>query len=755
MNQKQNKRLMDELARSITIDANNQEDTTADEISDDFSKSLMAAVNKFTSADFDEGGFLKRMTGLKLGDGKHDQETMKKILRGITGDNVLTDYNNRAEIILRKDFVNICTHMPEMAEVINVITDAIIECDVATGTVSRSFTFENDEDNPQLEAQVKDIEDRYDTLKRIKNSIVPNALQTGEYYVQVIPYSKIFAEIDYVAHKSNPNAKTNYDQSDWQESKSLFSKDNVKAIMEASIVETEEDMHANYDSDEGSIPTKLSEGEITGLLKSINVYQGINPLIAENGVYGAYELIRQDYLENAGEEEVPKKQKNIFMENLYDSAQFSTGRFSELDPDDISSKKFDDVKGCYVNYLDALRLLPIRIGNRIIGYIYVATTIDLTGNTANPSVVDLSYQQYTRDKSAVNELANLIINSFDKRMLDKNIQLKNEIAEVIMAHKFDDGKLSFIYIPENEVVRFVINEDDRGKGHSVVERSMFSARNYILLTLYNMLFILNNTNTRIHYVRSSGLTHDYSSQIQRAIRIFKRRGVTLEELYSFMNAMGKISGMSEMFLPTGRSDQKAIETDTLPPVDPPISMEFLETQRKQAILGTPVPTTLILNSIDEVDFAKTLEMANTRFLSTISSFKIDFNESISELYRKLLQYNTDISSETLQSFRFKFNSVQAQDLKITAEMINDFNQRIEICESVAFTKDELEKDGKDTDLRRIFRRKMAEEYLPQLDFDRLDEIIKDATVEATEVALQNKAAETELSEDDIDKIDEE
>ena len=50
---------------------------------------------------------------------------------------------------------------------------------------------------------------------------------------------------------------------------------------------------------------------------------------------------------------------------------------------------------------------------------------------------------------------------------------------------------------------------------------------------------------------------------------------------------------------------------------------------------------------------------------------------------------------------------------------------------------------------------MAEEYLPQLDFDRLDDMVKEATVEATEIALQNKAAETELSEDDIDKIDEE
>ena len=83
----------------------------------------------------------------------------------------------------------------------------------------------------------------------------------------------------------------------------------------------------------------------------------------------------------------------------------------------------------------------------------------------------------------VDELANLIIRSFDKKMLEKNVKLKNEIAEIVMAHKFAEGRLSFIYIPEDEITRFVINEDENGRGHSVLEPSLFPARMYLMLSM--------------------------------------------------------------------------------------------------------------------------------------------------------------------------------------------------------------------------------------------------------------------------------
>ena len=300
----------------------------------------------------------------------------------------------------------------------------------------------------------------------------------------------------------------------------------------------------------------------------------------------------------------------------FNLSRTSSDIFGKVEEEDIDYKSYANIKGCYVKYLDPLRLIPIRLDRRILGYYYVTTTMDLQVNPAQPNgIVDLSFQHYTRDKNLVDKLTSILIQSFDKQMLNKNINFKNEIAEIIMAHRFSEGRLSFIFIPENEVVRIVVNEDENGKGHSTIEPCLFNARNFLMMTLYNMLYILNNNMTRIHYLKSSGLDKNYAAQIQRTIRKFQSRRITIDDIYSYSGVLNKVGGRGEMILPAGRGDYKAIETDTLEPANNPMNPEFLEQQRRQAISGSGVPYLMSTNMIDEVDFAKTMEFANTRFLS--------------------------------------------------------------------------------------------------------------------------------------------
>ena len=94
-----------------------------------------------------------------------------------------------------------------------------------------------------------------------------------------------------------------------------------------------------------------------------------------------------------------------------------------MDEDGIEPGAYSEIKGCYIKYLDRLRMLPIRMDRRVIGYYYATTTMDLQTNSANPNgIIDLSYQNYVKDRRMVDELANLIIRSFDKKMLEKNVK---------------------------------------------------------------------------------------------------------------------------------------------------------------------------------------------------------------------------------------------------------------------------------------------------------------------------------------------
>lgn len=766
--------IIDRLSTDISDEVGNMHDEDLETISQSFDQSLTAALSAFNSSTFDDEGFIKKMRDLDVGE--KDKDVVKNVLNTVRSDYISVESLNQSELLLRRDLYNICTQMPEMRDVIYVVRDAITECNVATGEVSRSLIFENHEDNEEYLSQAKSIEKRHGLLKAIKNFIVPGTLRFGEMYMQIVPYAKLFAEIEAMRdakekptgfsmpksfHESCPNGLL---ESFDQKAKDLFNDENVKLLLESASSGSINDDAIIQQIDQGKAATglnqnkKMAESTIGNLLKNIQVYSGASSLMADLGPEAFVEFVCSEYKRDVKKRNAGKKTEADAAEHFLEAIDFSginTNSFKGIDQDDVDVSNYKTIKGCYIKYLDALRMVPIRIDRRIVGYYYISTTMDLQNNPAQPTgMIDLSFQNYVRDRNMVNQLAQMIIRSFDKKMLERNIKLKDEIAEIIMAHKFSEGKLSFIYIPENEVIRFVVNEDEENRGHSIIEPTLFPARMYLMLTLYNMLYTLNNNTTRIHYLRSSGLNKDYAGQVQRAMRKFQSRRITIDDIYSFSGVLNKVGGMGEMVLPSGRNDYKALETDTIEAVNNPINMDFLEQQRRQAISGTGVPHLMMINAIDEADFAKTLEMANSRFLSTVGSYKIDFNEVITKMYQVIMRWDTDMDLDVIQSFSFKFNEAKQQELSITSDMIQTFNQAVEVVESIFYSKAELEDEkGNPTPTRKQLRRALAKKYLGQLDLDDLADLVKEVDLAARDEQLQLKATQDQIESEDLSEVE--
>ena len=755
--------LLDRLEDDIAKTVGNKVDPELDSIQSNFDKVLADALKSFNSDTFDDDGFIRKFRDINMPDA--DKAVVKNVLNNIKSDYISADTLNQSELLLRRDIYNICQQMPEMHDVIYTTRDAIIECNVSTGEVSRNLTFLNHENDESLLNQVRDIEERHDLLLAIKNFMVPKGLMHGEMNIQVTPYSKLFAELEALSdsrnfhHNKGQIGARSFRESvppevlnSFQESVSLFNEENLSILCESvsrnARMDSLDSKKVENDTQKLNENSTVKEG-VSEILKSIDVYNCSSVMRSELGYDGMRELVMREYKEHGVK---PSVTEQNFME--YQVQNFngvSTSSYGNIEQDDVDISSYKDIKGAYTKYLDGLRLVPIRMDRRILGYYYVSTTMDLQLNSANPNgIVDMSFQNYTRDRNMVEQLANMIIKSFDKSFLNKNIQLKNEIADVIMAHKFSEGKLSFIYIPENEVVHIVLNEDENGRGHSILEPTLFPARMYLLLTMYNMLYILNNNTTRVHYLKSSGLNKDYASQIQRTMRKFQQRRITIDDIYSYSGVLNKVGGMGEMVLPAGRNDFKALETDTIPAVENPINIEFLEQQRRQAISGTGAPNLLIINAIDEVDFAKTLEMANARFQSAVSAYKIDFNRGITKLYQKLLKYETDLDDDIIKSFRFSFNQIKQQELTITTDMIQNFTNLAELVENTWYTKSQLEdENGNATPRRRILRKKLLRKYISQLEIDDLEEIISQVDIEAGEVDITSKANKVALNNSDV------
>jgi len=765
-----------DLMRNITSTAGNTQRDEIDALSNTFNDALSKALNKYNSEIFDDNGFIKNLSTLRLSsDPEKDKELMKNILNTMI-DYINVDTLNQSELLLRRDIFNVCQQMPEMHDLIQIVRDAIVECNVSSGEVSRSITFEYHDQNEEYENQTKDLEKKFKLLTAIKNFIVPRALMHGETYVQIIPYSKLFAELDQL---NNLNVKNKINNKNYgtrnfntllhenviyenipndMKAVSLNTKENLKILTEAvspiSMVNTSNDnVIANNETSNKNDKLEMTKLGLETLLSKIEVYNSSSTLLSEVGPEAFREYLAFEY--EHYNPNIKDSKLNSYTEDVLNTFNNGpSGFYKNMDQHDVDTSQFNDIKGCYIKYLDGLRMIPIRIDRRIAGYYYVTTTMDLQTNPANPNgIIDLSFQNYIEDKNVLDKLAVMIIRSFDKKMLLNNIKLKKEIAEIVMAHRFSEGKLSFIYIPESEVVRFAVNEDDFGKGHSIVEPTLFPARLYLMLMMYNMLYTLNNNATRIHYVRSSGLDKDYSSVVQTTMRLYESRRINMDDIFSYSGVLNKIGGMGEMVLPAGKGDVKAIETDTLEAAPNPINTEFLDMLRKMAITGTGVPHLLITEGIQNAEFAKTLELANTRFLSTVSSYKIDFNEGITNMYQKLLSYCTDIKEDVIKSLRFQFNQPKQQYLSITYEMIQSFNALVELIASMKFTAKDLKDDGgNDTPLAVHLKNEVAKEYLPQIEFDMLDRILKKVNLDYPKDLLQDKVKQSNITNEDIDKL---
>ena len=766
--------IIDELTNSINSTTGNIHEDELDDISSSFDKTLNNALKSFNSDSFDDDGFIKRMRNFEI-DSKKDKDVIKNVLSDISSDYLSVENLNKSDLLLRRDIDNICVQMPEMHDVISTMRDSIIECNVSSGQVSRTLIFENHQDNENYESEVKAIEKKHNLLMAIKNFLVPNTLKAGELYIHVVPYAKLFAELEAlknsnISKQGGSKVSTfresipNHIISGFKESCSLYSEENINYIMENVSNIVKEDSSNDYrirtssDNRNMSITAEqLTKSNVSSLLENININNGSSIFMSEMGIDGFKQFVAMEYYDSKKKSGKIDKTTH-FSEAMEDwTKKNSGGLFGKIDQDSIDFTTYSHIKGCYVKYLNPLKVIPIRMDRRIIGYYYVTTTSDLQNGPGNPNgILDLSFQHYTKDRNIADKLASIIIRSFDKKVIEKNIKLKSEIAEIIMAHKFSKGKLSFVYIPENEIVRLRINEDEEGKGHSILEPSLFPARMYLMLTLYNMIYTLNNNTTRIHYLKSSGLNKDYAAQIQRTMRNFQSRRITVDDIYSYSGVLNKVGGMGEMVLPTGRNDYKSLETDTIEAVRNPIDIEFLEQQRRQAISGTGSPNLMIINGIDEIDFAKTLELANARYVSNVSSYKIDFNDGFTDFYQLLMKYETDMEPEIIQSFRFSFNAIKQQELNITSEMINNYNSLVELTESIYYSKNELEDDkGNPTFTRINLRKELAREYIPQIDTDNLDEIIKRVNLAAKEDQLQQKVTELSITKDDLKEVDEE
>lgn len=633
----------------------------------------------------------------------------------------------RNKLIEQNDLHEVASALIELTEAINITRDAIISADMVTGRLNRELVFENDlnSDDVNKKSIVESVEKKFNLLNKIKNFIVSKTLEYGEYYAYIIPYSKIFN--DFLKIKGSKIKESTLFESTGKSEFNDFTKTqfaNFKEAVESSnAVVTEDDMNE-----------KNFSNVMKAVFENIEICNDPRPLpILEEGV-SSLTYYMNEYVNESGDSiktEAKKESKSVFDKVNNDSS-------SEGIHDD--EKEFSDIKDCYIKLIEPTKMIEVKILTTVIGYYYVQEE-DITSIsgmlTNNLYFTDFNAEQGNK-RTMIDGIAGQVVKAFDKKFLYDNVKFKKEIAEALMYHNIQNKRIKFQFIPAEYIIPFKIDEDELGNGQSMIKDSLFYAKLYLMLLLFKIMsIVLYSNDTKVNYIRKSGIDKDIANQIEEIARIKQSRQINIMDLFSYTTLINKIGNGNEQFVPVGRSNERPIETEILQGQDVQLDTPLLEMLKNAYILGTGVPAA-ILNYLNEAEFAKIVEQNNSKFNARVINYQLDLNESISLMYRKILRYSTTLSQSTIDSFAFKFQPPKSLQNTVKADAIQQHQTLADFLVTLYYGDPTMSADPDINIKIQNFRKKLAEDQLHFLMFETLDKIFEQANMDSMEDKLRPK-----------------
>ena len=679
----------------------------------------------------------------------------------------------RNKLLEQNDLHEISSQLIELSEAILITRDAIISSDVVEGRMSRTLKFDNldDDDVNNYVTIVEHMEDKFDLLKKIKNFIIPKTLEYGEYYVYHIPYAKLFGDFavakDLKGYGSSMYSESTTILESFDDSKTKVKGESTNDSLDAFIesawesynIQSKTKMKTAVDKaaeDAGITMTEVTKEDFTNDLKNImgnisvdNV--GVPLPVLEEG-FESFEYFK-NYTESVMTEAEKKSDNDSIFKQVtkLSSDEFETGIHLSKESDAKKiSKKFEDVTDCYIKLIDPTRVIPIEIMNTVIGYYYVVADdiTPLSGAISN-TLYYTKYNENQKENTIIDSIAERVVKSFDKPFLEKNAKFKKEIVECIQYYNLNEKRLKFQFISPEYMQVFKIDEDENGHGQSMIKKSLFYAKLYLMLLLFKIMTIIMNSNdTKVNYVRSSGIDKDIANKVQDIIRLKQSKTINIADLFSYTTLINKVGNGSEIYVPTGRSNERPVETEILSGQDVQLNSDLLEMLKNAYILGTGVPAAII-NYLNEADFAKVIEQNNTKFNGRVVNYQLDFNPAITNMYKNLLRWTTTIPDNVISNFSFILQPPKSNVVVAKSEIIGNFQQMSDFITSIVY--DDPQQNMEDIDLPRVirhFKLLLAKDQLTMLNFSHMEELAQKALIEATEEKLKPSANNGDNGDDE-------
>lgn len=669
-----------------------------------FQGDFMGQLGNYYKEDESGQGLNQFKSSLGIGRGIFNDDNVDSSLMSVA----YTSYNSNIQKY--KDIDLVIKMIPQLREAVDTMADSIMAADNSDSLITFKEVTE-DQFN-----RLKSLDTNYKMYDRLSN-IIKDALAFGYGYALVVPYKDAFENFK-MKNDAYRRAKIIRDRTaSSKEPKSISESMDVEQLLSENGVEITEDM--NLDS--------LKEST-KSFLDNIVICEGAHHL-CEFETSEEVELIneakRTENIINAKLNGTFKKDKNKVVKS--DGFKATNGGFNFED---------EDVTGCVFRHINTKNIIPIRVEETNIGYYYVEDMSILEGINTNTS--DPMSSVYTRADAATEherlngvyfkKLANTITDSLikDKKFLKHNSKFKEELYSVLKYGNMIDKSLRITYIPAEHIVTF-------GNGNSMIDRSLWFAKLYVCLLVTNVVVKLTRGyDKRVYYVKSD-VPAELGNSINQAIGQIKKDSRSIN-MFNSVNRILNIAGQTpDMFIPVDSQGNKAIDMDVISGQDTQMKDELMEFLEDRMLSGTGTSTPLIQATTD-VDFAKSLELLNIKYLRRTLSYQKQYNPSVNLLYNKInaSDLGMKIEDDEYEVIPVELRAPSALSTQTMNEQVGNAKDLVDII--VRTYTDANEVDPMATGL---FTQKLMKKFCPSIPHGAIDALYEESIKEAKLAKIEN------------------
>lgn len=617
--------------------------------------------------------------------------------------------SNSSYVTICDEIESVCGFMFQLNDAIDIIRDNVLACEQVNEDISMEFSFgatTEQDDSRSAENTIRSIGKKYKLNNKLRDHIVPNGVKYGNYYVLTIPYTEIMQMI-----AKGAGVRESVEQQ----------------VTLESCIDIEKLKELKFEDSESMNPILETITDNLGRISICESEQQFGSHIPSSLVSFSDNTnkIFKDIV-TRGNKQGEKNNTNHEQELLNDAVK---------DIDNLSA-----IPGCHIELVDPRKIVPVKILDHVIGYYYF-DNYDYT--QMGSSITDIMSNRINHNdrNMIIDNVVNNILGTLRYGdLLQSNNDFRSLILNSLLYKERVNNPIRVRFIPPQYVTHFKTNVDEDGNGRPVLLRSLFYARLYTTLLLFNFSTILTkSTDTEFYYLNESAISAKYTNRISEFQEQLQMSSIDPSQIISGDILHGNSAIIKRHFLPKGSNGEKLFDMEVVSGQSVDIHSEFMQDLKNSAISSTGVPAVMV-DYTNEIEYARMFASANIKHLRACMSIQADFNDSITELYRKIIHFEgvTSIAPELIEAMEIRLKKPKVIQNNLSADSVGSVVNTVEQMIGVYMGGTANGLTPKQEILKDEMIKRIVMDRTPDLPWDLLGSLVDELNMSAELRDIENK-----------------